>query len=272
MWKARLAILIFAAFISVSVCPPILGAPEAKVSVDPARIEVKVNQTFTVNINVADVYKLKGFDFRLSYSTTILELKKVEEGPFLKSVGNTFVINLTTNGLVWLAVVVYDLQGVDVAANGSGVLATITFKAIAVGECVLDLHSADPYRPNEVKLARGCEVEHIPNVAFDGRVIVSYNTCNSDPADPPSDSPSDPPSDPSDLPDPPDPPDPPQNPPAEKSPDINGDSKVNIEDVYLMAKAFGAMPSHPRWDERADLDNDQKVGIKDVYILAKNLA
>jgi hypothetical protein len=263
MWKARLAILIFAAFISVSICPPILGAPETKVSVDPARIEVKVNQTFTVNINVTDVYRLKGFDFRLSYSTTILELKKVEEGPFMKSVGNTFMINLTTKGLVWLAVVVYDPQGVDVAANGSGVLATITFKAIAVGECVLDLHSADPYRPNEVKLARGCEVEHIPNVAFDGRVIVSYNTCNSDPADPPSD----PPSDPSD---PPDPLDPPQDPPAEKSPDINGDGKVNIEDVYLMAKAFGSRPGHSKWDERADLNNDQKVGINDVFIMAKN--
>jgi hypothetical protein len=95
-------------------------------------------------------------------------------------------------------------------------------------------------------------VEHIPNVAFDGRVIV---LCNSNPSDPP---------------DPPPDPDPQPDPPAEKSPDINGDGEVNIADVYLLAKAFGSKAGYPKWDERADLNNDQKVNINDVFILAKS--
>ncbi len=79
------------------------------------------------------------------------------------------------------------------SANGSGVIATATFKAVAAGESKLDLYSDDPYQPDEVKLAADPppdSVVAIPNVAIDGHVVVS-----SDPLDPP-----DPPADPPDPP------------------------------------------------------------------------
>jgi hypothetical protein len=166
--------------------------PGTIVAVDPTTSTVKLGQTFVININITDVTGLLGFDFLLSYDTAVLKLVDVQQGSFLKSVGSTFMINLTTNGLVWLAVAIYGPQPLS-SANGSGVLATATFKAVTAGESLLDLYSKDPYNPDEVKLVSDPppdSVAAIPNVAVDGHVFVS-----SDPADPP-DPPPDPPPNP----------------------------------------------------------------------------
>jgi len=248
--KASLLISIFVLSFIVT-CPLGYAMPGAIVAVDPKESKVKVGQTFAVNINITDVYELRGFDFRVSYCTTLLKLLSVEEGTFLKSVGSTFTINLTTEGVVWFAVVLYDPQGLEVSANGSGILATITFKAIAVGTCSLDLHSIDPCRPDEIKLAKDPPetIVHIPNIAIDGSVVVAESSDPDPPPDPPGDPPSDPPT---------------------KSPDINGDGKVSISDLAVVARAFGSSPVDSRWDEMADLDNDQDVDIADLHITAKN--
>lgn len=232
---------ILAAMMLVS---PIEASIETKVAVYPMETHVNVAETFSVNITITNVTKLRGFDFCLSYDTAILKLAKVEEGPFLKDVGPTFLINMTEEGLVWLAVVLYHPEGLDISANGSGVLATVTFTALSVGETLLDLHSINPYKPHEVKLARGCEVTPIPNIAYDGYVTVSNNPEEENP----------------------DPPDP----PSEKGPDLNGDGKVDMLDVSTVARAFGSHPGDSSWDPTADLDDDQDVDIKDLYIVAIN--
>ncbi len=235
----------------VVVCPLGMAMPETTVFVDPEESNVEEGQTFAVNIGIADVSGLLGFEFLLSYDTAILELAGVQEGPFLKSVGSTFMVNLTAKGLVWLAVVVYNPQGEIVSANGTGVLATVTFKAIAVGESLLDLFSKDPCRPGEVKLAAdppGCVVP-IPNVAIDGHVVVS--------------------------PDPPlvlsDPPSMPSNPPLTTLiGDIDGDGKVDMKDVGYAARLFGTASTGPSWNASADVNGDGKIDMKDVGIVAKN--
>jgi len=183
-----LALMILLPFMGVY--PLGMSMPGTIVTVDPMESNVKVGQIFGINVSIADVSELLGFDFLLSYNTAILKLVDIKEGPFLKSVSSTFMINLTTNGLIWLAVALYYPQGSITSANGSGVLATATFKAIAAGESLLDLFSKDPYRPDEIKLARDPppdDVVHIPNVAVDGHVEVS-----SDPADPPDPPPNSP--------------------------------------------------------------------------------
>ena len=158
--------------------------PETVVAVDPAESNVTLGQTFSVNVNITDVTGLLGYDFELSYNTTVLTLVGVQEGPFLKSVGLTFLINLTTEGVIWLADALYNPQGIISSVNGSGVLATATFKAVAAGESLLDLYSENPYEPNEVKLVSDppkVSVAAIPNLAISGIVVVS-----SDPAGPPN--------------------------------------------------------------------------------------
>lgn len=51
--------------------------------------------------------------------------------------------------------------------------------------------------------------------------------------------------------------------------DLNDDGKVNIEDIAIVAKAFGSYPGHPRWNEIADVDKNSIVNIIDVASVAK---
>lgn len=52
--------------------------------------------------------------------------------------------------------------------------------------------------------------------------------------------------------------------------DINGDGSVNLQDLVLLAKAYGSKPGEPNWNPKADLDGNGTVGLSDLVILAKN--
>jgi hypothetical protein len=151
--------------------------PETTVFVSPKESNVEAGQTFTVNITITDVSGLVGFDFHLSYNTSILTLVSVELGPFLSTAGgDTFLINKTTSGQIWLAACLYQPTGwTGISANGTGVLANATFKATAPGESPLDLFSENPYNPDAVQLVKDPTIGAvpIPNVAISGSVVVS---------------------------------------------------------------------------------------------------
>lgn len=229
-----------------------VASPGTTVYVDPEESTVKLFQTFKVDVNVADVLGLQGFDFCLSYDTTILDGLEVEEGPFMASFGDTIVAYKEidddyepTVGRIWFAVA---LLG-DAFADGSGTLVTITFNATALGESVLDLHSILPYKPDEVKLCT-CSPEPITNTAVDGYVVVSSNPHNP-PEDPPEDPPPDPPTNPSDS-------------------DVNADGIVDILDLAIVASLYGTSEGHPHYNLEADLDQDDRIDISDLAIVARN--
>lgn len=50
--------------------------------------------------------------------------------------------------------------------------------------------------------------------------------------------------------------------------DINGDDKVDIFDVVIVAVAFGSRIGDPYWDSRADINGDGLVDIFDMVIVA----
>lgn len=52
--------------------------------------------------------------------------------------------------------------------------------------------------------------------------------------------------------------------------DINADNKVDLKDVYAVAKAYGSFPGHPRWNPVCDINNDNKVDLKDYYTVCQN--
>jgi hypothetical protein len=52
--------------------------------------------------------------------------------------------------------------------------------------------------------------------------------------------------------------------------DVNGDGKVDILDIAIIATAFGSYPGHERWNPDADINRDQKVDILDLAIAAAN--
>ena len=52
--------------------------------------------------------------------------------------------------------------------------------------------------------------------------------------------------------------------------DINVDGIVDIEDIYLAAKAYGSFPEHPAWNYIADENEDDIVDIEDLFLVAIN--
>lgn len=52
--------------------------------------------------------------------------------------------------------------------------------------------------------------------------------------------------------------------------DVNDDGKVDVKDVYLVARAFGTRPRDSKWDPRCDLTSDGKVDVRDYYIVCRN--
>ena len=52
--------------------------------------------------------------------------------------------------------------------------------------------------------------------------------------------------------------------------DVNGDSKVDIKDILLVAKHYGTQEGDPDWDPRCDVNGDSKVDIKDILLVAKH--
>ncbi len=52
--------------------------------------------------------------------------------------------------------------------------------------------------------------------------------------------------------------------------DLNGDGKVNIQDIILVGAAFGSIRGHPRWNQMADLNEDNGVNIMDLVTVAIN--
>ena len=107
--------------------------------------------SFAVRVNISDVTQLSLWQINLTYNPSVLQAVAVREGPFLKSVpgippypapGTTFA---TTNGSGWIQAMStlksYNYGG----ANGSGVLATFHFRAIAAGNSVLDYSLGKTY-------------------------------------------------------------------------------------------------------------------------------
>jgi hypothetical protein len=52
--------------------------------------------------------------------------------------------------------------------------------------------------------------------------------------------------------------------------DVNGDGKVDINDVARVSGAFGSYPGHPRWNDAADLNRDNSVNVLDMILVCLN--
>jgi hypothetical protein len=221
---------------------------EAIVLVYPSESTVKVNATFQVFINVS-ANKLQGFDFMLNYDNRLLNCLNVSEGTFLSAFGPTFVAKGEINnsftqtcGRVWVAAVIYGTG----FADGNGTLAVITFKALSTGQTTLHLYSDFPLRQSMVKLTT-CGSQAIPNKTVDGSVTIV--AMSDDLNDPPPTSGADPP-------------------PSVPSADVNGDGVVNVEDLALVAAAYGSVRGGVQYRVGADLDQDGIVDVRDLAMVA----
>jgi parallel beta-helix repeat protein len=52
--------------------------------------------------------------------------------------------------------------------------------------------------------------------------------------------------------------------------DVNGDGKVNLEDLVTLAMAYGSKVGDTNWNSNADIDGNGIVGLSDLVILAQH--
>jgi len=52
--------------------------------------------------------------------------------------------------------------------------------------------------------------------------------------------------------------------------DINGDRKVSLSDLVLLANAYGSTPGSPKWDACCDVYRDNRISLQDLVVLALN--
>jgi hypothetical protein len=112
------------------------------VSIQPATSSVTQGDTFTVDIAITGAADLVAYQFDLTYDSAILTATEVTSGPFLTSGGGSSVFFAgdfaTTPGSI-PATAESLVGGTTPGVSGDGVLAHISFLAIATGSSALTL-------------------------------------------------------------------------------------------------------------------------------------
>jgi parallel beta-helix repeat protein len=52
--------------------------------------------------------------------------------------------------------------------------------------------------------------------------------------------------------------------------DVNGDFKVDMKDIALVARAFGSTPSSSNWNPNADVNCDGTINMRDIALVARH--
>ena len=125
----------------------------AVVFVDPSSVTCGVGNYFSIDIKIVNVSDLYGWEFKFGWNASLLSESSVTEGSFLNSTGPTFFtyyLNTTNEHLV----VDCNLLGSDTpGVNGTGILATITFRVKANGACDLSLYDTTLEDPNYLPIS-----------------------------------------------------------------------------------------------------------------------
>jgi hypothetical protein len=133
-WLSLLLVLVSSyAALNVGLAPVTL----ANVYVDPLENVYNVGDTFTVDINVADVVDLYSWGIKVSWDRDLLVATDVTEGSFLamQPDGTAFVKVIYDNYVDVGCTTLGDWYG----ASGSGILMTITFDVLDAGRTSLEI-------------------------------------------------------------------------------------------------------------------------------------
>ena len=113
-------------------------------SLQPNSQTVVVGQTFSVQIMAASVENLGSFEFDLRYDSTLLQFNQATLGEFPTSTGRNFTPTGPNNdpnqGVVKYGA--FSLGTTPNGPSGQGILATLTFTALAEGSSNLDFIAA----------------------------------------------------------------------------------------------------------------------------------
>jgi hypothetical protein len=170
MKEKNIAMLISILTLTTVISVANVKASSTTLYVDPPSSTVALSQIFQINISISQVTDLAGWDFKLYYENRYLNATQILEGPFLKKAGQTsfWIVNFTddynaTHGKIWASCASYCEQGSG--ANGTGVLATISFKAKLCGYTILHLAETD-------LIDSKMPIDHITHTTIDGSISI----------------------------------------------------------------------------------------------------
>lgn len=144
------------------------AAADTMIVVDPKVGGKAPGELYSANITISGVEDLVIWEFNLTFSTAVLEVVSVAEGPFLKKAGKTIMPEPVLNNTAGFVMATSALSSYAVGADGSGVLATIVFRVKAEGTSPLHLSELDKRWPYSFD---GTTLVSIPYTAIDGVFI-----------------------------------------------------------------------------------------------------
>jgi len=104
---------------------------------------VVAGTSIDVDVLITDVVDLYAYQFSVAFNPAVLQATSVVEGPFLPGAGTTFFDGGTIDNLTGSITFIFDsLIGAISGANGSGVLARLTFDVLDGGSSPLLLSDA----------------------------------------------------------------------------------------------------------------------------------
>ena len=133
-WKNRLciALLLGAASIQAAVAGPVLSMTATP---NPA----VVGSTVDVDVSIADIVGLFGYQFTLSFNPALLQAIGNSEGAFLGTGGGTYYDGgAVDNALGTISFAFNTLSGSAPGVSGSGSLAHYSFNVVNAGNSVLN--------------------------------------------------------------------------------------------------------------------------------------
>lgn len=152
------------------------GEDIANVFIDPPLISgLSIGENFTININVASISHLAGWEIQLFYSSHVVNAIALAEGPFLRSVAPTFFPVFSplgidnnynsTHGRVYMTCAIL---GQTTGNSGSGTLANVTFQIVTAGYSTLVM----PEETTKILDSTTGNPQPIPHTVTNGIVAV----------------------------------------------------------------------------------------------------
>jgi len=158
MKKSAIALFLLAfALASASAIYYPIASETAIISVDPSTRQfpsAHIGDAIHVNVYVSNVQSLWSWDIAdLRFNPNFLNLTQVSEGPFLKKAGLTLFLWTSQSTI---AIDKGDIPDISCtlleysSANGSGVIATLTFQVISIGTSQITFNQTTLLNPTQI--------------------------------------------------------------------------------------------------------------------------
>jgi len=158
--SATVLFLIAIALASVAAIKASRASDTATISIDSATQQFPsehVGDSIQVNIDVSNVQNLWAWDISdLTFDPSALNLTQVSEGPFLKQAGQTLFLWTSASAVAISKGDIPDISCTlleESSANGSGVIATLTFQVVSVETSQINFTQTKLEDPSQAQIS-----------------------------------------------------------------------------------------------------------------------